>query len=135
MYSMFDEILQKGVYKKSYFVILEHAFLRNPDYTTTEKMVYLDLMGYAGQANSAFPSKSSIAKDLGISIKTVERTLISLEQKNGLLIINREWEDKSKTSNLYILADIDKDTGAFVPESIEKYKCMKEKTWVVKKEF
>ena len=85
---MFDEILQKGVYKKSYFVILEHAFLRNPDYTTTEKMVYLDLMGYAGQANSAFPSKSSIAKDLGISIKTVERTLLSLEQKNGLLTWN-----------------------------------------------
>ena len=94
---MFDEILQKGVYKKSYFVILEHAFLRNPDYTTTEKMVYLDLMGYAGQANSAFPSKSSIAKDLGICNEYKE--VISHEELEKLS--EKEYEKQIENYTVY----------------------------------
>lgn len=115
----------KGVYKKNYFVILEHAFLRNSKYTITEKMLYLNLLAYAGDKSSAFPSINSMAMDLNIGESTVKRSITTLIEKHGLLLVKRKYKDNNAdTSNMYILADIDKNTGEFIPESLEQFKCL-----------
>jgi hypothetical protein len=39
-------------------------------------------------------------------------------------VINQITETNRKTSNLYILAEINKDTGDFVPESIIQFRAL-----------
>lgn len=113
-----------GVIKKTYFVQAENNFIRNPKYTVNQKMVYLALQSYAGAVTSCFPSKNTLAKDLKIGEKTVYRILKQLEEIGAILIINQISESNRKTSNMYILADIDKETGDFIPESIQQFKCL-----------
>lgn len=115
-----------GVYKKTYFVITENNFIRNFKYTTTQKMLYLCLQSYAGVTSSCFPSKDTIAKDLNISSKTVYTVLNQLQELGALLIINQITETNRKTSNIYILSEIDKHTGDFIPESISQFKVLTE---------
>lgn len=115
-----------GAYKKTYFVMAENSFIRNPKYSINQKMVYLCLQSYAGAAGSCFPSKETIAKDLDVSISTVERTLRQLQELEAVIIINQITETNRKTSNMYILCDIDKNTGDFDAESIRKFKCLAE---------
>ena len=43
--------------------------------------------------NQCYPSISTIAKDLGLSRKTVERAICDLEQA-GLLIKEQRWREK-----------------------------------------
>lgn len=121
-----------GVYRKDYFVMAENNFIKNPNYTINQKMVYLCLQTYAGASASCFPSRESISKDLKISIRTVADALKDLKKIGALLIINQITDTNRKTSNLYILAEVDKHTGMFVPESLEKYKCLSSKSIKVK---
>lgn len=111
--------------KRNYFVIAENNFIRNQKYTIKQKMIYLCLCSYTGNSGGCFPSQESIAKSLNVSIKTVYTTLNELENLGALLIIKQIKESNRRTSNLYILAEIDKDTGMFLPESIEKFKVLK----------
>jgi DNA-binding transcriptional regulator YhcF (GntR family) len=110
--------------KKTYFVMAENTFIKNPKYTITQKMVYLCLQTYAGAVDSCYPSKESIAKNLSVTPKTVYTVLKQLEDIGAIIIINQITETNRKTSNLYILCDIDKDNGDFVPKSIEKFKIL-----------
>jgi hypothetical protein len=111
-----------GAYKKTYFVMAENNFIRNPKYTINQKMVYLTLQSYAGAVGSCYPSKETISKDLNTSTKTIERVLNQLEELRALIVVNQITESNRKTSNMYILCDINKNTGDFIPESIEKFK-------------
>ena len=111
-----------GVYKKTFFVMAENNFIKNPKYTINHKMVYLCLATYAGAVNSCFPSKETISKNLNVTTKTIYTVLKQLEELGAIIIVNQITENNRMTSNLYILADINKDTGNFVPESIEKFK-------------
>jgi|GEM_PF-3014003 len=111
-----------GVYKKTFFVMAENNFIKNPKYTTNQKMVYLCLCTYAGAVSSCFPSKETISKDLNLTTKTVYTILKQLEELRAIIIVNQITENNRMTSNLYILSDIDKNTGDFIPESIEKFK-------------
>lgn len=111
-----------GTYKKTFFVMAENNFIRNPKYTIGQKMVYLCLQSYTGSVDSCFPSKYTIAKSLNLAVNTVYKNLNELEELGAILIINQITETNRKTSNLYILADIDKSTGDFVPESINQFK-------------
>jgi len=113
-----------GAYKKTYFVMAENSFIRNPKYSINQKMVYLCLQSYAGAVTSCYPSKSTLAKDLDTSIKTIERVLNQLEELGAILTINQITENNRKTSNMYMLCDIHKDTGDFIPESIYQFKCL-----------
>ena len=110
------------------FYMLNVKFFRNAeDYSLYERLVYIDLACYAGQKkNTAFPSTATIAKNLGISRRTVFNTLKSLEEKEVILTINRIWENKSKTSNMYVLASIDLNTGKIIKDSLKPYKKFKE---------
>jgi len=111
-----------GVYKKTYFIMSENTFIRNPKYTINQKMVYQCLQSYTGAVESCFPSKGTIAGSLNIGIKVISKVLLELVELGGILIINQITETNRKSSNLYILAEIDKVSGDFVPESISQFK-------------
>ncbi len=111
-----------GAYKKTYFVMAENNFLRNPTYTINQKMVYLCLQSYCGAVDSCFPSKETLAKDLNVTAKTIYTVLKQLEELGAIIIINQVTETNRKTSNIYILCDINKESGNFIPESILKFK-------------
>jgi len=126
------EQAQNRVSRQSYFVIAENAFINNPEYTPVEKMVFLSLCTYAGKRNSCFPGQAGIAKNLGISLRTVNATIKSLNEKGGLLIIQQYTETNRKTVNSYFLADINQVTGKFDSSSLDPYRALAEKPILVK---
>jgi hypothetical protein len=67
-------------------------------------------------------SKGTIAESLNTGIKVISKILLELVELGGILIINQITETNRKSSNLYILAEIDKISGDFVPESISQFK-------------
>ena len=127
-----DELAGLNVYKKNRFIQIENSFINNSQYSIYEKMVYISLCTYAMDKNNCYPSQSKIAKNLNISRTMVIKAMQGLEEKNGLLIINRKAESNRKISNLYILAEIDACTGIFISESLEEFKQYKNKIVVIK---
>lgn len=110
-------------YVKSYV-----AFNLNPKYTMYEKMLIIGLRSYQRNKADCYPSKATLSKQLNANIKTIEKLLKRLEELGALLIINRKKESNRKTSNLYILAEIDKKTGDFIPSSLDKFRYLNNQT-------
>ena len=127
-----DELAALNVYKKNKFIQIENSFVNNRQYSIYEKMVYISLCTYAMDKNNCYPSQTTIAKNLSISRTMVIKAMQGLEEKNGLLIINRKAESNRKVSNLYILADIDNNTGEFIKDSIKEFEQYKGKEVVIK---
>ena len=127
-----DELAGLNVYKKNRFIQVENSFINNPRYSIYEKMVYISLCTYAMDKNNCYPSQTTIAKNLSVSRTMVIKAMKGLEEKNGLLIINRKAESNRKISNLYILAEIDACTGIFISGSLEEFKQYKNKIVVIK---
>ena len=127
-----DELAALNVYKKNRFIQIENSFINNSQYSIYEKMVYMSLCTYAMDKNNCYPSQTTIAKNLSISRTMVIKAMQGLEEKNGLLIINRKTESNRKISNLYILAEVDACTGIFIPESLKEFKQYKNKIVVIK---
>lgn len=121
------QIIESGsvsTFKKTYFVMAENSFLRNPAYSINIKMIYMLLCSYAGAISSCYPSKETIAKDLNISVRTVYSVLKELEELGAVIIINQITESNRKSSNFYILCEVNKDTGEFMTDSIHKFKVL-----------
>ena len=95
-------------------------------------MVYMSLCTYAMDKNNCYPSQTTIAKNLSISRTMVIKAMQGLEEKSGLLIINRKAESNRKISNLYILPEIDCNSGMFIAESLKEFRQYKNKTVVIK---
>ena len=127
-----NELAGFNVYKKNRFIQIENSFINNPQYSIYEKMVYMSLCTYAMDKNNCYPSQSTIAANLSISRTMVIKAMQGLEEKNGLLIINRKAESNRKISNLYILAEIDTCTEIIISGSLEEFKQYKNKTVVIK---
>ena len=127
-----DELAALNVYKKNRFIQKENSFINNSQYSIYEKMVYMSLCTYAMDKNNCYPSQTTIAKNLSISRTMVIKAMQGLEEKNGLLIINRKAESNRKISNLYILSEIDPGSGMFIPESLKEFKQYKNKIVVIK---
>ena len=127
-----DELAGLNVYKKNRFIQIENSFINNCQYSIYEKMVYMSLCTYSMNKNNCYPSQTTISKNLNISRTMVIKAMQGLEEKNGLLIINRKTESNRKISNLYILAEIDACTGIFISESLEEFKQYKNKIVVIK---
>ena len=127
-----DELAGLNVYKKNKFIQIENSFVNNCQYSIYEKMVYISLCTYAMDKNNCYPSQSTIAKNLNVSRTMVIKAMQGLEEKGGLLIINRKAESNRKISNLYILSEIDPSSGMFMPESLKEFKQYKNKIVVIK---
>ncbi len=102
--------------------MIENKFLRNPKYTINQKMVYLCLQSYSDSVKSCFLSKDTLAQSLNIGINSIRKNLIELEQLGAFLIINQITEINREPSDLYILSEIDKATGDFIPQTITQFK-------------
>lgn len=118
--------------KEEPFVKSYVAFNLNPKYTMYEKMLIIGLRSYQRNNADCYPSKATLAQQLNANIKTIEKLLKRLEELGALLIINRKKESNRRTSNLYILAEIDKKTGDFIPDSLDKFKYLKGQIITVK---
>ena len=127
-----DELAGLNVYKKNKFIQIENSFINNSQYSIYEKIVYMSLCTYAMDKNNCYPSQTTIAKNLSISRTMVIKAMQGLEEKGGLLIINRKTESNRKISNLYILAEIDACTGIFMSGSLEEFKQYKNKIVIIK---
>ncbi|GHU81131.1 transcriptional regulator [Clostridia bacterium] len=67
--------------------------------------VYMYLRNRAGKDKSCFPSIGTIARDLSLSKRTVERALADLERA-GFLRREARWRTKGgRSSSLYTLVD------------------------------
>ena len=130
--NIMDELAGLNVYKKNRFIQIENSFINNSQYSIYEKMVYISLCTYAMDKNNCYPSQSTIAKNLNVSRTMVIKAMQGLEEKGGLLIINRKAESNRKISNLYILAEIDACTGIFMSGSLEEFKQYKNKIVIIK---
>lgn len=111
---------------KKPFVMVYNTFILNNNYTVNQKMVFLALKSYGGDKNNCYPSKETLAEKLSLSKKTVYLVLKQLEELGAIVIINRYAESNRKTSNVYILASIDINTGNFVPSTLNQYRALKE---------
>ncbi|MDL2232755.1 helix-turn-helix domain-containing protein [Ruminococcaceae bacterium OttesenSCG-928-L11] len=67
--------------------------------------VYMYLKNRAGKDRQCFPAIRTIAADLKLSKRTVERALCDLEQAGFLLREHRFRTKGGKSSNLYRLLD------------------------------
>ena len=127
-----DELQFESVFRKTKFIQIENNFINNPNYTTVEKLIYMSLCTYAFQKNNCYPSHSTLAENLGVSKITIIRNLKSLEDKGAIIIIKRKMQSKRKISNLYVLSEIDSNTGEFIRDSIKEFEQYKNKEVIIK---
>jgi len=89
-----DVVTQKG------FTLIPNYVLASDKLSPFAKLIYTMVLSYAwGDKNSAFPGQERLARDCGISSRTVVRAIQELEQQDFLTVIRR---GRSLT-NLYIL--------------------------------
>ena len=119
---MFEEIDGVFVKKRELFMKVPIEFICNSKLTDSELRLYLYFLTYSvTEKRGAYPSKVTIAKDLGWSKSKVLRTVKSLQDKNGILKITRIIKGtKRNTSNLYYLSEI--VDGEFDKEILEVVK-------------
>jgi hypothetical protein len=89
-----DYISQKG------YTLIPNYILHTEKLSAFAKMVYAILLSYAwGNKNSSFPGQEALAKDCGLGIATVKRTIKELKDKEFITVIQRGL---GKT-NVYVL--------------------------------
>lgn len=66
-----------------------------------EKVVFLDLCLYRDRQGHCWPSYRTLAANLGLNIKTIQKTIKSLEQK-GFLRIEKRWGEKGKAFGYWL---------------------------------
>lgn len=110
----------------SYFTQVPDNFNRRPDLTMQEKLVFTYIWGYCSNKGHAFPSQARMLKELATTKPTLNKILRSLEEKNGIYIINQYTDETmtEKTVNLYYISEVDLYTGEFKTEGLDLIKAM-----------
>ena len=85
------------------FAIVPDWVIRHPELSAGAVRIYAVLARYTGPDLTAFPSRGTIAKDAGVSVKTVDRYLNELRAAGAVLSTKRMKEDGDYSSNLYTL--------------------------------
>ena len=88
-----DPITKRG-FAQVPVVILQHKELSD-----TAKLVYAMMLYYAWHKNYCFPGQARLAKDLGVTSRTIIRAIRNLEESN---ILETRKRGLGKT-NIYIL--------------------------------
>lgn len=92
------EILDKTL--KSGFAPTPRVVLRNPKLSRNSKTTYSLLLDYAWQTGSCFPGQQTLAKELGVSTRTIQR---DLEELKAFGLIDWKQRGKNRTNIYYIL--------------------------------
>ncbi|MFW6270779.1 MAG: helix-turn-helix domain-containing protein [Bacillota bacterium] len=91
------------------FTMIDNELLEREDLGTYEKLLYITLCKFAGQENTCFPSRKTLAKLVSCSVKTIDNKLKNLIDK-GLISKEKRRNDKGEhTSNLYIIRGVAKE--------------------------
>jgi hypothetical protein len=81
------------------FTQLPNFILRNPDLSIGAKTTYALFLSYAWHNDFCFPGQERLAKDIGMSVGSVNAFVKELE-RNGLIEITRRGQGKT---NLYTI--------------------------------
>lgn len=85
---------------KAGFGLVSNNVIRNPDISMGEKALYAYLCTYAdANTSDLFVSVNKMADEMGISVSSIKRYLLSLEKKGVLDRKNRGYR-MSKTTSL-----------------------------------
>lgn len=82
------------------FTQVPNFLLKSRHLSAGDKLAYAMLLSYAWQKDSCFPGQETLAKDLGLSDRSVRTHLKSLERR-GLLNIRRRGQGRT---NIYELS-------------------------------
>lgn len=88
-----DLVSQKG------YTLVPNYVLYTEKISVYAKLVYSMLLSYAWNKNAVFPGQDTLAKDCGVSNRTVIRAIKELEKQKFITIFRR---GQGKT-NLYLL--------------------------------
>ncbi len=91
-----DDALRGG------FTQIPNAILRNPDISSGAKVAYGVLLSYAWQDDHCFPGQERMARDMGVTERSVITYLKQLDE-SGLISIKRRGLGKT---NLYTIERI-----------------------------
>ncbi|WP_324824308.1 helix-turn-helix domain-containing protein [Sinanaerobacter sp. ZZT-01] len=94
-----------------------HIFQFNFDLTIKARTVYVYLAHRSNKMNTCFPGLKRIAQECGISVSSVQRAIRELLEFGLLKKQARHRDDRSQTSNLYILADNHSEIANFKQEN------------------
>lgn len=92
------------------FEMIPHWIFKHPGITLPALRVYLSLKERSNDQEESWPSRSTIAKDCSMNIKTVDRAIDVLIEINALQIEPRMTAKGDRTSNLYRLIWVPKST-------------------------
>jgi len=81
------------------FTQVPNFLLKSNKLSAGDKMAFAMLLSYAWQNDYCFPGQARLAKDLGLSDRSVRTHLKSLE-RNGLLAIKRRGQGKTNVYEL-----------------------------------
>ena len=81
------------------FTMVPNFILKSAKLSAGDKMTFAMLLSYAWQNDYCFPGQTRLAKDLGLSDRSVRTHLKSLEL-NGLLAIKRRGQGKTNVYEL-----------------------------------
>ncbi|WP_165438441.1 helix-turn-helix domain-containing protein [Pseudonocardia sediminis] len=87
--------------------MVETAVFRDPTLHPHVKLVYVALTTYASKTRSVWPSRATLARDTGLSVRTVA-SAIKAGADAGVWKIEHQRDEESnrQTSNLYHLRDM-----------------------------
>ena len=87
--------------KNEHFVVLYDTISRSGLYTPNEIAVYSNLLSHQGTNEKAWPSQTTIGREVTLNKKTVGRTIKSLVKK-GLVTVKYQFDESGRqTTNAY----------------------------------
>lgn len=100
-------------------------FVRNTNLTDGEYKLYDVLRTFGVTKDYGTPSVETLSNLLGKQPRQTRNLLKALEKKGAILVISQyKKENKSQITNLYFLATINKKTGEFEKEYIDRVMAM-----------
>lgn len=89
------------------FAQVEIGRMRDPDVPMQVKALYCLLVTYADYGSTAdrevWPSRETLAADLGIGVSTVDRWLSRLVDTGWIEVRKRTWDSGLRRANIYVL--------------------------------
>lgn len=97
---------------KNIKVVAHLSFLENPLLNISDKIIYLYLLMRSGQYNVIFENKKNIAAKLNISLGTLNKSLLKLEELNYIVKFKRNHSiTGEKSSDVLYINNYNKFTG------------------------
>jgi len=87
------------------FTMVYNDFLRSKLLEPNERLIYIYLKMHSdSKTGQSFPSLNTLAKETGISKRTVQRCIEQLQEKGALRVVHRK-SNRGNQSNLYTIYD------------------------------